>query len=160
MADSDPTPKPAALAAQEKLTRAIDMRKRYATWQQVADECGWSDRSTAYNAVNREMARRREALAENVDDLREREVERLDLLAARALQVLETPHFVVSAGKLVDGPDGFPLLDDGPVLAAATTLVRISESYRRLHGLDAAQKVEAAVSVQFTINGVPEEEMP
>lgn len=156
----DPTPKPAALAAQAKLTRAIDLRKRYATWQQVADECGWADRSTAYNAVNREMGRRREALAENVDDLREREVERLDLLAARALQVLETPHFVVAGGKLVNGPDGDYLRDDGPVLAAAIALVRISESYRRLLGLDAAQKVEAAVSVQFTVTGVSEEEMP
>lgn len=157
---TDPTPKPAHLAAQEKLLRAIDLRRRHATWQEVATDCGYADRASAYNAVNREMKRRAADLETDVDALRQQETERLDYLAQRALAVLENPHYVVSGGKIVNGPDGNPLLDDGPILTAATALVRISESYRRLHGLDSAQKVEAAVSVTFTIQGIGEQEMP
>lgn len=67
------------------------------------------------------------------------ELERLDAAQVAVIAVLESNHLVVSDGRVVR-MDGLPILDSGPVLAAVDRLVRISESRRRLLGLDAPSK--------------------
>lgn len=84
--------------------------------------------------------------AEDRDAARHLEEARLDRLHAEAWTILHTPHYVVSAGQVVlhahaDGTVA-ELLDDGPRLAAIDRLLRISESRRKLLGLDAPAKVE------------------
>lgn len=155
--------RPSAIEAQAKVAEAIQLRLQYRTWNEIADLLGWGHRTTAHVAVKRELERRRAAMDDSLDELRTREFDRLETLGREALRVLEKDHLVVNAGRVVFfGPDGQerPLLDDGPKLAAINTLVKVSESLRKLLGLDAPGKVDAAVTVQYTIKGIPESEMP
>jgi len=96
------------------------------------------------------------------------EVERLDRVLVEAFDVLDTPHYVVNAGKIVheiteyaqddDGnvlldEDGNPkaaklakLLDDGPRLQAVDRILKISAERRRLLGLDEPQELRATLT--------------
>lgn len=155
--------RPSAIAAQERVTEAIQMRLQYRTWDEISNAMGWGHRSSALTAVKRELERRRAAMDDSLDELRTREFDRLEALGREALAVLDKDHLVVNAGRVVFfGPEGQerPLLDDGPKLAAINTLIKVSESLRKLLGLDVATKVDAAVTVQYTIKGIPEDEMP
>lgn len=67
------------------------------------------------------------------------EADRLDDARRAASAVRSRVHYVVQAGQLVTGPDGQPLRDDAPTLKANEQLVRISESWRKLFGLDAPE---------------------
>lgn len=142
------------------------MRLQYHTWPQVAEALNWNDGRSAMQAVRREQERRMAMVDESLDQLRDQEMHRLEALGLAALRVLENKHVIVNAGQIVteDGTPvllgGTPILDDGPALAAVNTLVKVSESLRKLLGLDAATKVDAAVTVQYTIHGIPESEMP
>lgn len=148
-----------ALANDHRVLEAIEMRLQYRTWDDVARELGWSGKSAAMLAVQREQERRRAQLNEGIDELRNREFERLEKLGLEALRVLEKDHVVVNSGTVVQH-NGRDLIDSGPKLAAVNTLVKVSESLRKLLGLDAATKVDAAVTVQYTVQGIPESEMP
>lgn len=44
-------PSPAAVADAERRTRAVQLRKAGATFEQIAQQVGYSDKSAAYNAV-------------------------------------------------------------------------------------------------------------
>lgn len=101
------------------------------------------------------------------DELITTSAERLDLVLSEAFDVLGRTHYVTSGGKTVhditryatdeDGNvlldrDGHPkaadldkLVDDGPRLQAIDRIVKIDAEYRKLFGLDAAQKVDASV---------------
>jgi predicted transcriptional regulator len=73
----------AALRARE----AMDLRKLGATYQQIADKCGYADRGAAHHAVQRELGR---TIQDSADDLRIIENERLDdlyrAMVARAIK--------------------------------------------------------------------------
>lgn len=153
----------ASIEAQEKVTRALELRRDYRTWEQIARECGYSSAAVAYTAARQEMARRQETLHETIDDYREKELSRLEMAGAEVLRVMRNKHLVVSNGRVVfHGPEGqeTELVDDGPVLAAVNTLVKVSESIRKLIGADAASKTEAQVNVNYTVEGIVETEMP
>lgn len=155
--------RPKNIEAQQRVTEAIQLRLQYRTWSEIAEQLGWGGKTSAHVAVKRELERRRAAMDDSLDELRTREFDRLEALGREALAVLEKDHLVVNAGRVVFfGPDGAerPLLDDGPKLAAINTLIKVSESLRKLLGLDAASKVDAEVTVQYTIKGIPEDEMP
>jgi hypothetical protein len=72
------------------------------------------------------------------------EGERLDRLVRVLDKVVRTEHYASSAsGNLVLHPDtGEPLIDDAPVVQAGIALLRVSESRRKLLGLDAPRQVE------------------
>lgn len=61
----------AALRAEQ----AMQLRKLGATYQQIAQQCGYSGRAAAYTAVQRELGR---TLQDSADSLRKIEAERLD----------------------------------------------------------------------------------
>lgn len=68
---------------------------------------------------------------------------KLDQIALHLIGILHRSHVVVSGGKIVrDDETGEPLKDDGPELRALSELVKVSESKRRLMGLDAAVKLD------------------
>ncbi len=98
-----------------------------------------------------------QAVAEPAAELRALEAARLDMLWRRAMLVLSRKHIAVSHGRIIylrepeckhgfedEGApvQGEPLLDDGPVLAAIRELRQLSESRRKLFGLDAATVVQ------------------
>lgn len=91
------------------------------------------------------------ALRERVDPLvelyRAVELDRLDQLAVKAWEVLNADHVVVSNGRVVLDPGtGQPMKDDAPVLQAIDRLIRITESRRKLLGLDAPLRADLTVT--------------
>lgn len=126
------------------------------TYQQIADQLGYADRGCAWRGVQRA---RKAILREPAEHLIQVESARLDELYVAALDVLERDHVTVSHGQVVCGDDGAPLLDDGPKLAAIRELRQIRESFRKLHGLDQAAKVEMSGGVKYEIVGVDPEEL-
>lgn len=113
---------------------ACRLRSRGETLQAIADELGFADKANARRAIQRALT---EVVREDAEHHVQLALEQLDQLAAESLAVLEADHFVVSAGRLVHGPDGQPLRDDLPVLLAVDRLLRIQERRARLLGLDA-----------------------
>jgi hypothetical protein len=86
------------------------------------------------------------------------ELERLDHLYQAALAVLEAQHITVSNGRVIE-LDGVPLPDDGPVLQAIDRLVRISESRRKLLGLDQPVKAQVSGGLTYEVVGVDMEQL-
>lgn len=144
------------------------------TCQQLADKFGVG-RSTANTIVRRglaELTKKRDIAAE---DLRSKHIALLDEALAVAHEIMRKDHLAHGNGRIVrreidneDGarerPDGtrydlVDVLDDGPKLAAADRLIKISESQRKLLGLDAPDKVEQQIdgTVNYVINVEPGE---
>lgn len=117
--------------------RAAELRASGLNYQQIADEMGCSV-STAHDRVWRAI---RSAPVEDGTKLRDLELSRLDALIAKAWEVLVADHPLVSNGRK------FPeLQDSAPVLAAIRELRHLSESRRKLLGLDAPVKHDVKVS--------------
>lgn len=164
-----------SLTAAERSARAAQLRSEGLTYQEIADDLGYSDKGAAWNAVRRlidsltipaaESARKTEVERLELEFERlDAELDRLDALIPHIEAVLKRHHITVNNGKVIKtlnsetGVDE-PLLDDGPVLAAVDRLTRIaaerraisdtrrrhSESYRKLLGIDAPTQVETTV---------------
>lgn len=88
---------------------------------------------------------RRDLLTPGAEALRQMEADRLDDARRAASAVRSRVHYVVQGGKVVKDDDGNPLRDDGPVIKANEQLIRISESWRRLFGLDAPEQLNIAL---------------
>lgn len=99
----------------------------------------------AHDAVNRAMAASREAKVTAGD--RARSIQRLRLERAHeaAMAVLDAEHVTVSNGRLILR-DNEPIPDYDPILRTIDRIVKISESLRRLDGLDQPIKVDATVT--------------
>jgi hypothetical protein len=136
-----PRPNAPRVDAAERDAAALELRAGGASFREIANQLGVSV-STAWECVDRGLAATRQ---EPSSKLRTLERERLNRLTVQAVQVLQARHAVVSAGKIVRGDDGQPLVDHGPTLAAINTLTRLMERRARLEGLDAPVKVDAQV---------------
>ncbi len=145
--------------------KAMQMRAKRMTWQQVADECGYADRGAACKDISRFREETRAEAEESLAELRAVELDHLDMLARAAIEVLERKHIVIQGGKVIrmiaDGEvaeegevTGDPLIDDGPTLAAIDRLAKLSESRRKLLGLDAPTQTEGQLQVEYVLNGV------
>lgn len=119
---------------------ACRLRTHGATYQQIADQLGFRHRDGAYRAVQRAL---HATVAEPAGELRQLELARLEELWRRAWQVLARDHYVTQLGHLVQGPDGGPLVDDAPKLAAIDRLLKVQQRRAALLGLDAPTKVQA-----------------
>jgi len=131
--------------------QAAQLRAEGWTYDAIAGELGYSDRSTCRQAIHRAL---REIVEEPAEEVRRLELERLDGelhrlngIEAAVREVLKRHHVTVSNGQIVH-LDGEPLLDDAPVLQAADRLLKIEEqrrkngeSRRKLLGLDAPSRV-------------------
>ncbi len=155
----------------ERDAQAAHLRARSRTYQEIADELGVS-RQSAHRMVKRALA---SVLEEPAEELRQIELAKLDVLERAVTAVLEREHLMVSHGRIVsrrtdqvqqrDGQDvidvdGNPvyiweeLKDDSPVLAAADRLVKISESRRKLMGLDSPVKLAVSGIMRYELDGV------
>lgn len=149
--------------------KAVEMRIKGATWQQIADECGYADRGAACTDIRRFREETRAEAEEKLAELRALEVDRLDLLIAKAFEVLERKHLTISGGKVIrmiadgevaeDGEPGEALVDDGPTLAAIDRITKLSESRRKLLGLDSPVQIGGEIEVKYTVNGVSSDDL-
>ncbi len=77
-----------ALAAYRR-ARAVELRARGLTYEQVAQEVGYTSRATAYNAINQALEVRQ---VESVEELRRLELDRLDAVHASLWPQAMTGH--------------------------------------------------------------------
>lgn len=122
----------ASLDQAELDAEAAELRSRGLPLREVAERQGVSI-TTAWERINRALSAVRREGGEQAQAL---ELDKLDRLERRLTEVLERRHVVVSQGHVVT-LDGEPLADDDPAVRAAAGLLRVSESRRKLLGLDA-----------------------
>lgn len=140
------------LASAERDAQAARLRAQHWTYQQIADELGYPDKSVAYRAVQRAL---RAAIREPGEELLALELERLDRLARAAEEVLEAHHVKVAGGEIVYDEAGQPLEDTRPVLEAIDRLLKIQERRARLLGLDAPVKQQITGKIAtYRVEGV------
>jgi hypothetical protein len=143
------------LEGAERDAQAVRMRTAGHSLQQISDYLEYGGTSNVHRAIKRVLA---ETVQEPAEELRQMELDRLDALAQRVWAVLEAQHVTVSNGRIVYlGSE--PLADDAPVLNAVDRLVKISESRRKLLGLDAPAKVQSEGTVRYSIDGVNPEDL-
>jgi hypothetical protein len=118
---------------------AAQLRACGASYQHIADQLNFANRSAARKAVQRALA---DTVREPAEEVRQIQLAQLDRLTREALKVLERTHIHVSQGRVVKSDDGVPLEDDAPVLNAIDRLLKIQERRAKLLGLDAPSKVE------------------
>lgn len=122
----------------EEQRRCWEMRLRGYSLRRIAAETGLS-KSTVERRLLDEFEEYRQDSASLKDQYVALELERLDAAQTVVLAVLEANHMMVSDGRVVR-VDGAPLPDSGPVLAAVREFRMLSESRRKLLGLDAPMK--------------------
>jgi hypothetical protein len=133
---------------------AARLRSRGLGYREIAAAMG-CDVHTAHDRVSRALAAVRIA---GGDELVKTEMAKLDRLEQAALRVLEQFHYVVSEGRVVKHREGrgpaVALEDTGPVLAAVKSLQSLSESRRKLLGLDAAIRTDVSGGVTYRFENV------
>lgn len=123
-------------------SQAYDLRLRGRTIRQVADDMGISP-TKVHGLLREEIREREDPLIEKV---RQFELDRLDGYMQACMYVLDNPGTVVLAPT---GPGGdmmqHVIVDDRKILGAIDRLVKISESRRKLLGIDAPIKTQVDV---------------
>lgn len=117
------------------------------SFQQIADALELSHRSNARPYVERGLRAIGAPTEQAASEARAIQRARLEAAIDVAFEVMAKDHIQVSQGRVVKDEAGVPLIDDGPKLAAADRIRALSESLRKLDGLDAATKTEANVTV-------------
>lgn len=140
----------------ERDAAAARLKAQGKTYRQIAAEMGLQSHGIAWRAVQRCYA---EVRKEAATELIAVESAELDRLYAHALELLEQDHQWVSQGKAVTAEDGSPLYDASPKIAAINALVKIRESFRKLHGLDQPGKQEISGGVKYEVVGVNPEDL-
>lgn len=135
----------------ERDARACRLRVQGAPYEQIAGLLGFRDRASARRAVQRALAA---VVREDAAELIVLEEARLDDLTRTLQRVLTTRHYLATAsGKLATHPETGELVANyGPVIAAARELRQVSESRRRLLGLDAPAKHRVDVIDQAAVD--------
>lgn len=129
-------------AAQKRRREAVKLRLTGMSYTRIAEALGYADSATAYNAVKMELAQTKR---EDADELREIEAQRLDGLQEVMVGVLRANHVVVSVTRgqvVIDQRTLEAVQDHAPVMNAVDRLLRISESRRKLLGIDAPPQVQ------------------
>lgn len=134
-------PRRRSAATMERDAQALVMFRDGASYQEIADALGWKAKASAFEAVRRAIADHHQLA---VPERRQLQRERLEYLVGVFDAVVRRTHYAASAsGNVVLHPEtDEPLIDDGPVVQAGLALMRLSESIRKLDGLDAPKQVE------------------
>lgn len=136
----------------ERDADACRLRARGWSLQRISDDLGYGGKGNVHRAIQRA---KEDTIRPATQELIQQELDALDHLIDRAMEVLECRHLAVHGGKVVyvgadpvEGEDDArsPLIDDGPTLQAVATLQRLYESRRKLLGTDAPQRVDTTVA--------------
>jgi hypothetical protein len=128
--------------------RAAEMRSRSMTYPQIAAEMGIA-LSTAYDRVQRGFA---QIPTEGGKEAKRLELEKLDRIEAHLLGVMERDHIKVDHGKIIYDDTGNRILDDGPGVTAANSLLRVQERRSRLMGYDAPTRATVQVITEDLVD--------
>lgn len=125
---------------------AAALRAQGKTYRAIAERLDISVQ-TAHEAVKRAYLA---VVQESAEEALKIELDRLDLLQEKAMTLLSGAYikFQGSGESMVE------LVDVGPNLTAIETLRKISESRRKLLGLDQPAKVNVSGGIAYTLNGV------
>lgn len=145
------TPQTAARDAQ-----ACELRAQGWTFKRIAAELGFGHPDSVRDAVRRAL---RDIVQGPAEALLAVHMERLETLYEAAVDVLEADHVVVSHGKIITDDQGTPLKDSGPKLAAIREARASLESFRKLVGLDAEQKINVSGGVRYEVVGINPEDL-
>lgn len=132
--------------------KAAELRAAGWTLSAISDALGYGGRPN----VTRALAKlRTEILAPAVQELRDAEDAKLDVLENSAMAVLEARHLKFHDGEAVTH-EGQPVHDDRAVLDACTVLLKVSKARRELWGMDSPVKVDmgGTVTVKYELPGV------
>lgn len=140
------------LNKKEGIEQAIALVRKAKTYRQIAAELGVS-LGTAHSWVQEGL--KAIPMAE-ATELRREQAERLEYLHEKLMERLESPTFV-EAFDAEGEPIRIAVFDD--MEKTIETARKLSESFRKLHGLDAPQQVQGQVSVDYKINGVSPESL-
>lgn len=142
-----------SLATMEKDAQAADLFRRGLTYKQISQQMGWRSPNAAFEAV------RRAARDSAKDPLAQAEalaliLDRLQDYRRLMWRVATTKHYVVSvqSGKIAHGPDGQPLVDDGPVCHAVDRLLKCDQEEARLRDLYPAAKSRVEVITEDAVD--------
>jgi hypothetical protein len=131
----EPMARPRSLAVRERNAKAVELRRRGLTYAAIAAELELASPGKAHDAVRLGV---RDSVREDTSEQAYVELDRLDEMLRILYRVAATKHYVSSSrGDVVCHPDtGAPLVDDAPVIAAVNGMRQVSESRRKLLGLD------------------------
>ena len=145
-------PRRPSLDVLERDARAADLYRRGLTYRQIAAEVGFRSPQSVGDAIRRharESARDPLAQAEATALM----LERLQDYRRLMWRVATSRHYVTTqAGKLATGPDGQPLVDDGPVCHAVDRLLKCDQEEARLRDLYPAAKSRVEVITEDAID--------
>ena len=157
----------------QRRNKLVELKRdgRY-TWQQIADECGYSSKGAACQDYHRMLKALQEETAAGLDDIRRAHLDGLMEIRRVAVEVMRRDHVQVAAGKIVrtelgvsageDGPVyelGDPLMDDGPTLAAIDRIAKIDAQIAQLLGLNAPTRIESDGELRVVVEGVDVDEL-
>jgi len=128
----------------ERDAEACRMYAAGATFQEIADQLGYGDKSNAHRSIQAVLM---ETIKAPAEELRAREVLRAEEIYVLAREIALRSHPTVSHGKVIyvkneaTGKE-VPLIDDAPKLSAMDRMLKAGERLAKLKGLDAPTKFE------------------
>ncbi|MDD3072034.1 MAG: hypothetical protein PHX88_12665 [Methanoculleus horonobensis] len=119
------------IEAKERSLKALELRKKGYRYEAIAKKLGYTSRGTAHKAVMRELELLAQECQEEAAKVRDLELQRLDDL-------------FLAAWKAIAGGSE----------SAIDRALRVSESRRKLLGLDAAEKHEHSGDITISLRAV------
>lgn len=89
---------------------------------------------------------------ESAAEIIKMELDRLDIMLVKAMEVLEDKYTAYSHGKMMTDQEGTPVPDPGPTLKAIDAVLKIMDRRSKYLGLDAPTKSEQAINVHHAPN--------
>lgn len=137
--------------SQQRRAEVIRLKRQGRSFESIGEHLGIT-RQRAHQIYKAALD---EIPAQEVNEYRAEQAERLDEMLRKAYEVLERKHITVSNGKVIY-LDEEPLEDDAPTLMAIKTVLQIEERRAKLLGLDTPvkQQIGGEVQVTYSFEGV------
>jgi hypothetical protein len=123
--------------------KACELRAYGWTYEKIANELGYTDRSHARQGIERAMLA---IVQEPAEEMIKIHLERLREMYRTAREIMVARHMMVQHGKVVtittDTGEHIPVEDPMPKLAAIDRMTRVLEREAKLLGMDAPKQIE------------------
>ncbi len=149
-------------AVEGRRWQALVLGNRGLTYKQIAAELQDVYRETTGNPdlslvqierhvsvdVHRALKEYRKRNEREIEERIEAQVMRFNDIRRTLYGIIARRHLVVNQGKIIEGPDGQPLRDDGPVIAAVAQLIQLEDRQARVEGTYAREKIDIALATR------------
>ncbi|MEU0467289.1 hypothetical protein ABZ215_25080 [Amycolatopsis sp. NPDC006131] len=145
---ANPSSRANAADRAEEQVQAYNLRLRGLSLREIGRQMGCS-----HEKVRQLIALEADArVLPLADELRKQQLDRLNEMRLRALEVLEREHYQFFEGRVVRMKNGdgepVPVVDDSPVLSAIDRLLKVEDRMSKLLGLDAPVQSEVTATVE------------